>query len=184
MSPLVYLFLGHFIADYLFQPGILVAYKKNNFLGILIHGFIHLGVNLMLLSPFLGSKKVLQGILALFVIHMIFDQAKISLQKAHPHWNRFWVYFNDQLAHFISIVVIGIGFMGYTDAVMKEPFLSFYTNEALLVYLLSLVLTTYFWDVTRWTYENVKKERPYQRDYKMMLQNAALLTVALALTFI
>jgi hypothetical protein len=40
------------------------------------------------------------------------------------------------------------------------------------------VLVTYFYDITRWTWQNAKKRQPYTRNWGLMGRNALLVLVA------
>ena len=47
------------------------------------------------------------------------------------------------------------------------------------LYFLFLVLSTYFYDITRWTYRHsLNPQLPYKRDYHLIVVNFAIVTAA------
>lgn len=178
MYPTLHLILAHFLADFPFQPRVLVAYKQKKFLGVIIHSFTHLITSAVLLFPFIRLKRVGVAILVIFLVHNVVDYAKIKAGQKHPKWNKFALYIIDQIAHLTAIVLVGKYYLGELPL---DTDLSFYSDSSVVSFVLVLTLSTYFYDVTRWTYLNNKKPLPYVRDYGMMVRNGLIVTIAFGL---
>ncbi len=175
MNFLIHFYLYHFLADYPFQNGKLVKLKQERFLGVFLHTGIHLVTMLVLLFPLLHIKEVQMGIAVIYITHNIIDQIKVSLDKANPKHARL-LYFLDQIAHW-TIIYFSARFIGEVSPNLSGQFLELYTNNTLFLYLLVLVLSTYFFDVTRY-FVKLQMHKPFKRDYKMMIKNAVIVTVA------
>lgn len=175
MSLLLYFYLIHFLADYTFQPSKLVQYKIEHFLGIVIHSTVHLITLLFVLSPFLPNKRVFTAIGVIYVTHILIDQTKVSLSKVYPKYVRFF-YFLDQIVHLIIVTACSFYVGLLTPQYLGGTVLKLYSNQSFILYLLILVLVTYFFDVTRYfVRRNFKK--PFKRDWWGMGINALILTV-------
>jgi len=176
MNLLLPLILAHFLADYPMQSNRLVAYKSKHFAGIVLHSLTHVLTSFLLTLPFIASGKLWLGIAAIFVTHNLFDEIKVNLNRRFPtHFFLFYVI--DQIAHWLVIVAVSC-YSGLVSTTFAGPWLNFYTDQTLMRFLLILILVTYFYDVSRWTYRNAKKPRPYVRDWGMMGRNALLVAVA------
>ncbi len=182
MNILLHLILAHFLADYPFQWNWLAKYKQKHPLGILIHSFTHFVVSLILTIPFLYMGKVWLGILFIFVTHTGLDQLKIYLGK-NTKWNPFLLYVSDQLAHLLVIWGVVV-YWGVLAPLWPGEWLKYYFNDSILSFALILTLVTYFYDVSRWTYLNMRKKQPYKRDYKMMIRNALIVVIAFTVYWI
>lgn len=177
MNPLLYLILAHFLADFPFQPNRLVVYKQTHFSGVLIHSLTHLVTSAVLMLPYLKNSTVWVGIFLIFLLHNAIDQIKI-LANRRKGVNKFVTYILDQIGHLAGIALISI----YLIGILEPPFMGvgseFYLDSSFVLYLLILVICTYFFDVTRWTYRNNQKAQPYQRDYALISRNAIITTLA------
>lgn len=180
MSLLLYFYLVHFLADYTFQSSSLVRYKSEHFLGIVIHSSVHLLTLLVVLAPFLPNNRVWAAIAIIYVTHIIIDQSKVSLSKAYPQHIRFF-YFLDQIVHLI-IVTACSSYVGLlTPKYLTGTALQLYSNQSVVLYLLILVLVTYFFDVTCYFVKKKYEKTAFKRDYRGMLLNAGIVTVAFGL---
>ena len=177
MSLLLYFYLIHFLADYTFQSSSLVKYKSEHFFGIVIHSTVHLLTLLVILSPFLPNNRVWTSIAVIYVTHIIIDQSKVSLSKTYPKFIRFF-YFLDQILHLIIISACAYYIGLLTPQYLSGWALSLYSNQCFIMYLLVLVLVTYFYDVTCYFARKQYEKAPYKRDYRTMLTNAGIVTVA------
>ncbi len=177
MTLYLYFYLVHFLADYPLQSFKLVQYKRRSFLGVLIHSTVHLLTLLIFLFPFLPNAKLIFAILIVYITHNIIDQTKVTLNKSHPQYRRF-LYFLDQTLH-CSIITTCVYFVGSLQPkYLSEWFLKIYSNQSVILYLLTLVLTTYFLDVSRhFISKNSEIEDPFKRDYITMTINALIVTV-------
>jgi hypothetical protein len=173
MNYLIHLYLTHFLGDYLFQPKKLVEFKQRSIWGIVLHTSIHLLTLTVVLFPFLHLLKVWVAIAVIFVTHNIMDQTKVVLDKANPK-KRLFLYCFDQLVHW-SVILIMAFYMGALEPNLSGKWLTLYNNESIFLYLLVLVLSTYFYDVTRYFF--LRKKTPFKRDYRVLLINALIVTV-------
>ena len=180
MNYLIHFFLVHFLADYPFQPGALVKLKKERYLGVLIHTLIHVLILLVVFFPLLHFKEIWIAIILVFVTHNIIDQTKITLNKKYPN-QTLSLYITDQVIHLAILTGIAY-YVGNPTTNLTGKWLELYTNQCLLSYLLVLVLVTYFYDVSR--YFVLKKPTPYKRDYRTMMINAMIVSVAYGLYWI
>ena len=180
MNYLIHLYLTHFLGDYAFQPSKLVAFKQRSLWGILLHTSIHLITLLIVLAPFLYLTKVWVAIAVIYVTHNIMDQTKVTLDKAHPKKQTFF-YFFDQVFHWS--VILGMAYyMGDIEPNLSGKWLEFYSNQTLFLYFLVLILSTYFYDVTR--YFVLQKKTPFKRDYRVLFINALIVTVGFGVYWI
>ena len=172
----LHLLLVHFLADYPLQSNKLMKYKQNHLLGILLHSSVHLILSIIIALPFISYGKVLWSILIIFIAHNIVDQVKVLISK-YTKLNQFAVYVLDQLVHVAIIYLIAIYFIGEVTPSISGFWLSAYTNNSIISFLLTLAIVTYFYDISKWAYLSSKKPKPYKRDYKMMIRNAFIVTV-------
>ena len=184
MQIIPYLFLTHFLADYPFQPGWLIQWKKKSFWGVLSHASIHLLFAALILLPFWGIWEVWLSIGIIFVTHAIIDQTKVTLEKHYPRSKHFIIYALDQITHLIIISLVCIFLMGDLVISFEGGLLKYYSDRSIIHFLLILTLVTYFYDITCWTLSNCRKPRPYKRDYRLMARNALIVVIAFVLYWI
>jgi hypothetical protein len=183
MYTTLHLILAHFLADFPFQPRWLVSYKQRHIGGVLLHGMTHFVTSIVLLSPFMREKKIWIGIAIIFLAHIAFDQIKIKINQSSQA-NRILTYILDQLAHLTMIALVAIYYIGPLTPQFPAATSHYYTDSSLALYLLTATLFTYFYDVTRWTYLNMKKPRPYKRDYNMIFRNFLIVTFGFAVYWV
>ena len=177
MTLIFYLYLVHFLADYSLQPSCLVKYKANHFLGVVIHSTVHLLTLLVVLVPFLPNSRVWIVIGIIYITHIIIDQTKVMLNKAHPQYIRFF-YFLDQIVHLVVITACAWYAGVLSPGRLSGTALTLYSEPTVILYLLLLVLATYVCDVTCYFVKRGYKKGPFRRNYRNMLLNAGLVTVA------
>ncbi len=173
--------LAHLLADFPFQPRVLVQYKMESPWGVFIHGLIHFLCYLLLAFPFLNHDPVLYAALMLFGAHMVIDFVKISAQKRLLHVGTFVFYVADQLLH---LAVIGGAaaflYLSPLEPGLLRPWVSVYGMTSVWVYLIALVFFTYFYEVTLWTYRDGRHALLGRYRYSSMLKNALLVTAGFA----
>ncbi len=175
MDAILTLILAHLLADFPFQQRWLAAYKLENFMGVLLHAATHLAIGLLLFLPFLGEGRVWTALLLVSGLHAAIDQTKIRLLKKsrlHP----LFLFFADQLLH--GLVLAGIGYS------MLRPLTGFPLPYTVALYLVILILSTYFYDIALWVYASAKNPRPYVRNLRRMAMNGAIVTIAFVLYWI
>ncbi len=170
------LILAHFLADFLFQPRCLVNYKLTHFGGVLLHGFIHLVTYALILFPFWNEPRVFWAILFIAALHVLVDQVRIQLNR-RPTTNLWISYVLDQVIHLTVIVLVSVYYIGSIAG-------SYPVDSTVISYALAALLSTYFFDITRWVYQSSKSPRPYTRDYKMMAKNFTIVTIAFVLYWV
>lgn len=172
-----YLILAHFLADYPFQPNWLVKYKQKHITGLVLHSMVHFAISALLVFPFLGSVKIWWAILMIFISHNLIDRFKIFFGKRSPKCNGFYLYMLDQGMHIFVIWVVSLYFLGRMEPSISGKLLKYYSDQSVIGFMFALVLATYVWDITRWTYLGSKKNIPYKRDYRMMGGNALIVVI-------
>lgn len=178
MDITLHLILAHFLADYPLQSDGMVAYKSKHFVGIVLHSLVHVLTSILLGLPFILQGNFWFAIALVFVTHNILDQSKVWAQRRFRKVNRFIFYVLDQIAHLAVIIGSSWIWLRNLSPDFGDHWLKVYQNTTLVLFLLVLVLVTYFYDVSRWTYRNALKPQPYIRDWKMMGWNALIVTVA------
>jgi len=179
MNYLLYFYLAHFLSDYPLQPSALVKFKQKRFLGVFIHSTVHLVMMLIILAPFLYNPRVLLAIVAIYISHNIIDQTKVSADKTDPKKARL-NYFLDQMAHW-SAILVSVWCAGTLTPHLSGRMLELYSNQTIFLFLLILVLSTYFFDVTRYFVRLKMFKEEFKRDYTAMLINAGIVIVAFGL---
>ncbi|MBU0705843.1 DUF3307 domain-containing protein [Patescibacteria group bacterium] len=183
MTLFVYLYFIHFLADYTFQSSAIVKYKSEHFLGVVIHTTVHLLLLLIVLAPFLPDNKVWLSIGVIYVTHIMMDQTKVTLNRVRARYIRFF-YFADQIAHLLIATACAWYIGPLMPKYLTGQALSLYTSQSFVLYLLILTLVTYFYDVTRYFVRRDYLKKPYRRDYRTMLINAGIVTVAFGVCWI
>lgn len=102
------IYLAHLLTDFVFQTHRLVEQKKRGkFFAYLLHGLTHYLSAIILVSFFLaGSGLALRThavILALTLVHLLIDFAKIQLTQKSSVNDGAVAYVSDQLLHFVSV---------------------------------------------------------------------------------
>lgn len=175
MHFLLYFFLAHFLADYPLQSTRLVQFKTQHFFGVMIHGLIHLLVMLIVLYPILYETRVWVAIGMVYLTHNLIDQIKVKVDKKEPEHHRFF-YFLDQYLHW-SVLIVAACYVDQVEPHLPEAWLNFYTNKSIFLYFLALVLSTYFYDVSRYFLTAKLGVEPYVRNYKKMALRGVLVTL-------
>jgi len=135
------LLLAHVLADFPLQTDTVFRLKQKSMMGVLLHAGIFTAVALIIFFPFLAQAAVWIAILALTLLHLVIDRAKVflSLRKATDNFIYFAV---DQALHFISIWVAG-SWLGRTTMAATPSLPSLYTNSRLVLILIALVLASF-----------------------------------------
>jgi hypothetical protein len=102
------MYIGHLLADYVLQTHRLVEQKQRGKpAAYAIHGLIHyLAVAIVLgifLRGYFFSGRMYFVILALTIVHLLIDFARMKLAKKRPPFNGTWAYITDQVFHFLTV---------------------------------------------------------------------------------
>lgn len=109
MIVFVKLLLAHFLGDFILQPTSWVKHKEEKKLKsifLYLHGLIH-GVLIML---FMWDWDFMGWAVLLSVVHTVIDAVKLVAQNESNKRKAFLI---DQLAHLISIGLLGWAFIGF-----------------------------------------------------------------------
>jgi hypothetical protein len=129
MIILLKLFLAHLIGDFLLQPLAWVKAKEEKKLGawqLYVHALLH-GVLVVIIT---WDVHFIVWALLIAAVHLIIDAGKVSLQNSR---NQRWLFFVDQLVHFISIYLIWLWYENESIS------LDFFKNEKIIL-LITLVI--------------------------------------------
>lgn len=181
MDITLHLILAHFLADYPLQSNRLVAYKTKHFSGIVLHSLTHVLTSIVLGFPFLLQGRFWMALAVVFLTHNLIDKTKLWVQRRFKRMNSFIFYVLDQIAHLAVIYITAMVWLKNLLPDFGGAWFRWYANESVVAFWLALILATYFYDVSRWTYRNAKKPQPYIRDWKMMGRNALIVVVAFGL---
>ncbi len=106
------LILAGLMADFVLQPGSLVAWKKKSVWGLLVHIAVVFAASLFI-GVELWSRRYVFLILVLAATHLVIDSAKIAADR---RWTDglppLATFLSDQFLHVVSIVVLAAAF-GY-----------------------------------------------------------------------
>lgn len=106
------IYLAHLLTDFVFQTHRLVERKRQGkFFAYFVHGLTHYLSAIALVSFFLAgsglSLRMHFVILALTLVHLFIDLAKIRLTQKHFINDGAIAYVSDQLLHFLSVAFAG-----------------------------------------------------------------------------
>lgn len=104
MIIIVKILLAHLLGDFIFQPTNWVQHKENHKLKSK-YLYAHCVIHGILAALLVFEKSFILYAIALIIIHGIIDAVKLHFQTEKT--KRAW-FITDQIAHFISIVIIGI----------------------------------------------------------------------------
>ena len=101
-----YLYLGHLLADYIFQPTLLVEWKHRSRWGLFTHALVHFLVTTLL--AYIYTANYLSIVLGAFLAatHYFIDIFKVTHDQKHQHTHL--AYWNDQFAHFLVIMTTAL----------------------------------------------------------------------------
>lgn len=138
----LYLILGHFLADFVFQPDELIEWKNKSWKGVLAHALIHFSFETLLFLPFLTMGNVMPVIVSIVLLHFIIDCSKIFFESKNHHF--ITLFFLDQAAHLSVIVAGGFLLLPTMSQLPKTGlFFGFYDIPACILYLILAILISY-----------------------------------------
>ena len=101
---LLYLLLGHFIADFLLQPNSLVAWKNRSWYGVLVHVTVHFLTTGILLYFYSQRLECWYLAFSIAFCHFFIDLFKATHQAKNKH--AMLAYWGDQILHYLSILLV------------------------------------------------------------------------------
>jgi len=113
LRPFLAIYLGHLLADFLFQTDRLVQRKRRGSSGAYaVHGLIHYLSTVALLGFFVpGSILVLRTqlvLIALTLSHLLIDFAKLRITVRHGVKDGAWAYLADQFVHLAAVALAAL----------------------------------------------------------------------------
>jgi hypothetical protein len=180
----LYLILAHFIADFVLQPREIIIQKQEKWRGYLFHAVIHAFVSFIVLLPFLPSFWLIVGVFALSFVHILIDYAKFLFEKkAKGFLNYFLI---DQAAHLA--VIFFIGFLLRNEVLQpwfsgNNELVNWYTNPALPMGLILLILATFGYELLKYQLGRSKKSE-FIPDFNKMLKNLIIWSIVYVLILV
>jgi len=162
------------------QPNKLIAWKNKSPLGTLTHTLILFIINLILLTPYLGYKSFIIGLIIIYAIHFIEDLIKIEFTKKYPQYE-LPAFIWDQVVHFSAITIL------YWYTIDLQPILNFQIQNFLyisiwtVIFAIIVVCASYVFDIVEFQIRfNKNHKLKYSRNYQGMWQRT-LISLVLAL---
>ena len=101
------LLIGHFLADFFFQPVYLVEKKKHSIKFLLLHSAIYLITISILSFLFIEFHSAILIVLILSFIHFIIDFIRIKCDaKFDNHIFQFVSFITDQVIHIFTVIIV------------------------------------------------------------------------------
>lgn len=176
----IYLLVAHLLADFLFQPDSLLAWKHKSWKGIFVHSLILFVTSLVFFWPFMAKAHVL-GVGILFLnafLHFVMDQQKIRMEKKEKKYVRLFLL--DQLFH---LVVLGVATAFLANVVQNDLFLfgkilPFFTDYLpFVLYLILAVLITYVYEILQYQFKRQKGYKGIKFNYQNMFVRLMFLSL-------
>jgi len=179
----LYLFLAHFLADFIFQPMSLVNWKYRSLKGLFIHVIIHWLCYFLILLLILTPLAAVITASFIGLTHLFIDQTKIIQENKNlKHYDAFWI---DQVAHWL-LILAAILLLSRT-AILAAPFLviphfnifpQLFYNPTLLFYLILVIFVTKTLEISRFQkLRDSSKKAKLKFDNKRIVKNLFYLTL-------
>lgn len=181
----IYLLLAHLLADFVFQPDSLVAWKHRSWKGIFVHTFILFVTCLVFFWPFVATVN-LGGVGILFantILHFLMDKDKIRMEKRDKRYVR--LFFIDQIFHLVVLMGVAyfIGLSLQNDLFSTGKLLEFFSGFLpFALYLIITVLSTYVYEILKYQFKRQKGEGGLKFNYEHMFIRLMILSLIFGLT--
>ncbi|MCF7845702.1 MAG: DUF3307 domain-containing protein [Candidatus Peribacteraceae bacterium] len=148
---------AHLLGDYPFQTNWVYRQKIKSPLGTLLHVAILVACFVVVLAPLLVNRVVVLAVGTILLIHFVQDVLKIEFTGKRKLVPSFIALALDQLLHFA--VLAGVAYrlslinlkLAFAESIFQSPYLNL-----LLLYLITLVLATFVWDVVKFVWRGEK----------------------------
>jgi len=172
MEILLLLYLAHFLGDYPLQTNWIYTQKLKSWLGGTLHMLMLALALIICLAPFTYEPKILLMMTAILITHYFQDATKLFFNKTVK--KQTIGYFADQASHLFFSTFFWFIFIRPLDNLQPCFGAKIYLDLRIIVFLIGLILITYFADVTRYIIRNDRHliKKGFQRDWKFMLKNA------------
>ena len=177
------LLLAHLLADFVFQPHKLVAWKFRSWMGTAAHAFVHFVVNLLLFYSYLDDVRVWGVLFCVALFHFAIDSTKIEEER---HGRHFLTYFTaDQMVH-VAVLLGG----AWVFSSFHQPIpIALWGNPLgemfLVLGIIILVVLTYVVEIVQFQIQRAQKPSlVFQPHYQYMLQRAVIFSVIYVLIMV
>jgi len=156
----IYLLLVHLLADFVFQPEALVAWKHKSWKGIFVHVFILFVMSLAFFWPIVATINVFGAgvLLANAGLHFLMDKDKIRMEKKGKH-HFVQLFFLDQLFH-VAVLGVVTYFLAYclqSDPRTMGKLVGFFGSFLpFAVYVIVAILSTYVYEIVTFQFKREK----------------------------
>jgi len=175
---ILYLILGHLIADFVLQPAKLIQWKIRSKIGIIVHCAIHVIVSGILLLPYLNLKIDLI-LFGLGIVHFFIDYAKINISLKRDKFVGYFVI--DQIMHFATLLGSGVAILYWGKPQAQIQFMpGIYNNPHIILFLILAVFMSYTIEI----YRHTRSERNIGEGAKFNYHNMLLRILALTFVYI
>lgn len=180
----LYFFIGHLIGDFLLQTSLIVKWKFQSYLGILLHVLLVFAGTAFMFIPYWNSGWVWWGLIINALYHFVIDSGKVWYdQKYKPKspMLHFWI---DQIAHILVIVFI-LWTIPNIPSIQPEYFTStwwfeYYQQKNILIYIAGFLFFSYFADIVHLMHLLTHdKKTVYERSYSSMIIQVTIFAVVL-----
>lgn len=152
MTLFLLLALSHLTGDYPLQTNWVYFRKTKGLVGGLWHASILTLCYLFFLAPYLADDRVKLGIAIIMLIHYFQDYLKIRFYD-DPHKPAFAGYITDQILHLLAFGAVGLSAANFANLqIYSGSWVEFWNQPTFALYLILLILVTFFWEVTRYVY--------------------------------
>jgi Protein of unknown function (DUF3307) len=141
-----YLIIAHLLADFILQSNRLVAWKMEQFRGVVVHVCIFASVALIILFPYLTHWQTWAVIGGISIFHLIVDQTKINIALRYDKYTLPFI--ADQALHFLSLILGGYYLNTLEFDLPKTMFFNdIYSNVTVISVILALIFLGYIVDI-------------------------------------
>lgn len=167
---LIYLLLGHLVADFILQPFELIKWKAESWKGIAVHSLIHFLTYFAVLFLYISNLKIVLVLLLLTIAHFLIDCLKIEKEKRSKSFIGFYLF--DQLLHLITLTGAAYALNDQTISISSNTFFTgIYSSFYLGLGLVLFVLVTFVAEITKYQFLRAKnKNAIFKPDYKAMFK--------------
>jgi|GEM_PF-899537 len=206
----IYLLLAHLLADFIFQPTQLVAWKQKNWKGVFVHASILFVLSLLVFWPWIfegvsGPRLApfwenmnwwgIAILLVNAVLHFVLDSDKIHKEKQNHQYVK--MFFLDQLFHVLVLIAatFAIGYLytfSYSTGMYALyercgdstcgllPFFGAFLPVA--IYLIAVILSTFVYEIVKFQFARQKGGHSQLKfNYKKMFKRLVVLSVIFVL---
>lgn len=185
----LYLYLGHQLADYIFQPSRLIIWKKNSPWGIFAHSLVHFIIISLLAYLYTGNFTVLFWGLIIGISHFLIDSVKLNSNKKSQKNSKILHYWLDQLAHIfvLALTTFFVNYKGYLS--MREVnwqniFDAFYFNTFLITYVSVAIFATLTIEYSTFNENMIGENKKDKLDKSKMLKRLFIVTLIYLIFFL